>query len=288
MPSIRLVTQKPPTTLSAPKNTATKPTALIAGLPLAASVIMPPTRMTPWIAFVALMSGVCNRLGTREINSHPRKAATTKIASCASSSCMLVGPALVGIVGLRPALCFFERLADRPLADLTVVRYADLRGDLILEVELEVEVLLVLGLGEVLGYVPDEVVHVARVELAGVDRHRARQIYRTDDRYLAVLDGFPGFGELAVAAALGRQIHDHRPRFHALDHPTVDQLGGPPPGDERRGHDDVHLLYALADEPLVLLNLLFGPLLFFLFGGLFFLTLDDVFVPRRLGEGVEP
>src|SRR3712207_885322 len=149
MPSIRLVTQKPPTTLSAPKNTATKPTALITGLPLAASVIMPPTRMTPWIAFVALMSGVCNRLGTREINSHPRKAATTKIASCASSCCTLTGLAFPGGSG------FLQRLADRFLADLATVRYAGLRGDLILEVELEVEVLLVSVFGPVLGYVPD-------------------------------------------------------------------------------------------------------------------------------------
>ena len=95
MPSIRFVTQKPPTTFSAPKKTATKPIPLIIGLPLAASVIIPPTRMTPWIAFVALMSGVCSRLGTREINSHPRKAATTKIASCASNSCTLTGLALL-------------------------------------------------------------------------------------------------------------------------------------------------------------------------------------------------
>src|SRR3712207_5808138 len=133
MPSIRLVTQKPPTTLSAPKNTATKPTALITGLPLAASVIMPPTRMTPWIAFVALMSGVCNRLGTREINSHPRKAATTKIASCARSSCTLAGLAFPGGAGLG----LLQRFADRFLADLPAIRYAGLRGDLILEVELE-------------------------------------------------------------------------------------------------------------------------------------------------------
>ncbi len=149
MPSIRFVTQKPPTTLSAPKNTATKPTALIMGLLLAASVIMPPTRMTPWIAFVALMSGVCSRLGTREINSHPRKAATTKIASCVSSSCMLAGLAFPRRAGLG----LLQRLADCFLADLAAVRYAGLRGDLVLEVELEVEVLLVFVLGAVLRYV---------------------------------------------------------------------------------------------------------------------------------------
>ena len=122
MPSIRLVTQNPPTTLSAPKNTATKPTAWIMGLVLAASVIMPPTRMTPWMALVALMSGVCSRFGTREINSHPRKAATTKIASCASNSCTLAGLALLpGGAGL---LRLFERLAGGLVADLTAVGYA--------------------------------------------------------------------------------------------------------------------------------------------------------------------
>jgi hypothetical protein len=127
MPSIRFVTQNPPTTLSAPKNTATKPTALITALPLVASVIIPPTNMMPWIAFVALMSGVCNRFGTREINSHPRKAASTKIASCVSNSCTLTGLALSGGAGLKG-------LADRRLADLAPVRYAGLRDDLILEV----------------------------------------------------------------------------------------------------------------------------------------------------------
>src|SRR3712207_1392476 len=129
MPSIRFVTQNPPTTLSAPKNTATKPTALITALPLVASVIMPPTNMTPWIAFVALMSGVCSRFGTREINSHPRKAATTKIASCVSNSCTLTGPALPGGAGLG-----LKGLADLCLADLAAVHYAGRRDDLILEV----------------------------------------------------------------------------------------------------------------------------------------------------------
>src|SRR3712207_6161669 len=132
MPSIRFVTQKPPTTLRAPKNTAATPTAPMTGLVLEASVIMPPTRMTPWIAFVALMSGVCSRFGTREINSHPRKAARTKIASCASNSCTLAGLAV-----LRPALRSLQRLAGRRLADLASVRYARLRDDLVLEVELE-------------------------------------------------------------------------------------------------------------------------------------------------------
>src|SRR3712207_2743671 len=142
MPSIRFVTQKPPTTFSAPKNTATKPPALMMGLLLAASVIMPPTRMTPWIAFVALMSGVCSRFGTREINSHPRKAATTKIASCASNSCTLTGLAVCGVAGLRPALRSLQRLAGRRLADLAFVRYAGPVHDLVLEVELEMEILL--------------------------------------------------------------------------------------------------------------------------------------------------
>ena len=88
MPSIRFVTQKPPTTFIAPKNTATKPTTFIAKEPSEASVIMPPTRITPWMALVALMSGVCNRFGTREISSNPRNAAMIKMARCASSSCL--------------------------------------------------------------------------------------------------------------------------------------------------------------------------------------------------------
>ena len=86
MPSIRFVTQKPPTTFAAPKTTATNPTAIMMGSVASASVIMPPTRITPWMALVALMSGVWSRFGTLEICSYPKNAAMIRMASCERSS----------------------------------------------------------------------------------------------------------------------------------------------------------------------------------------------------------
>ena len=88
MPSIRFVTQKPPTTFIAPKTTAVRPTTVVKVSLAEASAMIAPTRTMPCMAFVALMSGVCSKFGTREINSNPRKAAMTKMATCASSSCM--------------------------------------------------------------------------------------------------------------------------------------------------------------------------------------------------------
>ena len=40
----------------------------------------------PWIAFVALISGVCSVFGTFEITSKPTNAASTRIASSVSRS----------------------------------------------------------------------------------------------------------------------------------------------------------------------------------------------------------
>ena len=140
------------------------------------------------------------------------------------------------------------------------------RDDLILEVQVEVQVFLVFVLGLIFGDVPDEVVHVARVELAGVYGHGAGQVYGTDDPDPLVLDGLPGLGELAVAPALGREVDDDGPRLHALDHILVHELRGLHAGNERRRDDYVHLLHALPDELLVLIELLLGPPFVFLLG----------------------
>ncbi len=58
---------------------------------------------------------------------------------------------------------------------------------------------------------------VARVHLARVVRDGGRQVDRPDDRHAAVLDGLARARQLAVAAALGEQVDDHRARLHALD-----------------------------------------------------------------------
>src|SRR5215203_7412202 len=104
-----------------------------------------------------------------------------------------------------------------------------------------------------------------------------------------MLDGLPSLGELTVAAALCREVNDHGPRLHALDHVLVYELRGLPAWDERRRDDDIHLLHAFPDELLVLIELLLGPPFVFLFFAVLFLlfALDDVPVPRRFGVRVE-
>ena len=91
MPSIRFVTQKPPTTFIAPKMTAIMPTVVVKPSEAEASAMIAPTSTIPCIAFVALMSGVWSRFGTREINSNPRNAEMTKIANWARS-CEVIRP----------------------------------------------------------------------------------------------------------------------------------------------------------------------------------------------------
>ena len=76
--SIRSVTTKPPTTFSVASTTATKPRTICV-VPFAVpSTVIAPTRMTPWMAFVPDMSGVCRMLGTFEMTSKPTKEARTK------------------------------------------------------------------------------------------------------------------------------------------------------------------------------------------------------------------
>ena len=53
--------------------------------------------------------------------------------------------------------------------------------------------------------------------------------------------GLAGNRQLAIAAALHRQIDDDRARAHGMDHVGGDEPGGGTPGDQRRGDDDVLL-----------------------------------------------
>src|SRR5215211_531647 len=169
------------------------------------------------------------------------------MASWASSTPTLA-PLFRGLLGFlfRRFLRLRKGFPGRLVPDLTLVRNAGRVDDLILEVELEVGVLLVFVLGPVFRDVGDEVVHVAREQLAGVDRHAARKVDRPEDLHVFVLDGLPWLGQLAVASALGREVDDHRPRFEALYHLPVNQPVGLPALYERRSYDDVHLLYTLA------------------------------------------
>ena len=75
--------------------------------------------------------------------------------------------------------------------------------DLVVPVDLERLVLLV---EEQL----EEGVEVLGVEARRVDRHRRREVDGADDLDAVHLDRLAGHGRFAVAAALGREIDDHR------------------------------------------------------------------------------
>ena len=65
----------------------------------------------------------------------------------------------------------------------------------------------------------------------------------------------PGSRELAVAARLAGEVHDHRAGPHRLDGGAGDQLGRRAAGDERRGDDHVGARRGLGEQ-LGLLGLL--------------------------------
>ncbi len=159
-----------------------------------------PTMTMPWIAFVPDISGVCSSVGTFEITSMPRKMARIRTVS-----------------STRNWLC--HQAATRFL------RHAGAGGDLVVPVELQ------LAVGrEVL----EQREHVARVELARVGRHRARQVEQADDRDAVDLDDLAGHGQLAVAAGLGGEVDDHRARAHAAHGRRRDQPRRGPAGDRAR------------------------------------------------------
>ena len=100
---------------------------------------------------------------------------------------------------------------------------------------------------------------VLRVHLARVVGHERRRIRRPEDRHAFVDDDFVGPGQLAVAAALGREVDDDRARRHAVDHFRGDEDRRLLAGNQRRRDDDVaagddleHHLALAAVERLVL------------------------------------
>ena len=88
----------------------------------------------------------------------------------------------------------------------------------------------------------EEGVEVLGVEQRGGGRDAARHVEMADDLD-AVGRGhhLAGHGALDIAAALDREIDDHRARLHRGDHRGRHQLRRRPAGDQRRGDDDVLL-----------------------------------------------
>ena len=73
------MTRKPPTTLIVPKAIAITRIVLFRTPSASPMTRMPPSTTMPWMALVALISGVCSEFGTFEMTSKPTNAASTRI-----------------------------------------------------------------------------------------------------------------------------------------------------------------------------------------------------------------
>ncbi len=102
----------------------------------------------------------------------------------------------------------------------------------------------------------EEVVEVPGIHLAGIARHRGGEVHRADDRDALVFHRFPGPGQLAVAAALGTKVDDHRAGFHPLHRGAIDQPRRRPARHGSRGDHEVGQRDAVVDHGLLLRPLL--------------------------------
>src|SRR5262249_60507148 len=75
-----------------------------------------------------------------------------------------------------------------------------------------------------------------------------RHVAITEDLDPACVHHVLRLGELAIAAALDREIDDHRARTHRGNHVFRDQPRCLPAGDQRRRDHDVLFLNVLGDE----------------------------------------
>src|SRR6185312_4175826 len=125
-----------------------------------------PTITIPWIAFVPDISGVCSSVGTFEITWTPRKAARIRTVSSIRKLVFTVAPAPAKPA---PPPCWSLRQASGSW-DL-LPGHARACRDLVVEVEDE------RALGREVG---EQRLDVARVELARVVGHLARQVEPAD------------------------------------------------------------------------------------------------------------
>ena len=73
----------------------------------------------------------------------------------------------------------------------------------------------------------DEGVEVARVEARGGRGEAARHVEVADDLDAVVVDHLAGLGDLDIAAALDREVDDHRARPHRLHHRAARPASAP-------------------------------------------------------------
>src|SRR5262245_47605659 len=291
---MRSVTTKPPTTLAEASTTAISPTTVVSvSLWPSPATSIAPTITIPWIAFVPDISGVCSSVGTLEISSNPRKMASTRIVTSNDNvrAWLIVSTPLwprrrrpVPARSPRPGWGPFARrprgrryrvsgerrvpipcqiVHTRPFWScgyLLFARDAGRRCDLVVPVELQ----LAFG-GEVLQEGED----VARVELAGVVRHRARQVRVADDRHVLADDHLAKLCQLAVSACLGCEIDDHRAGPHRDDRGGGDQAWCGAAGDEGGRDHRVEVRQASLERLLLALLRLFAELARVALGRLF-------------------
>jgi hypothetical protein len=226
------------------------------------------------IALVIAISGVCSEWLTFQITWKPTKTASTKTMKCcmklsrreeareqhqrapppargrpgcgSARKADLLRPLFLGrqflrlFLGLgggdRLHLGRRRRIGDRPVmgdgraADHVILHVVDDHA--------------ILARREVRQHVAD----VGGVERGGLRRHARGEVGVADDGHAVVGDDLlVGHGQVAVAAALGREVDDDRAALHHLDHVLGPELRRGPAGDQRGGDDDVDLGGKLAE-----------------------------------------
>ena len=91
-------------------------------------------------------------------------------------------------------------------------------------------------------------VEVLGVEARGGGGEPARHVEVTDDLDAVHRHDLAALGAFDIAAALDREIDDHRARPHRGDHILGDEPRRRPAGNERGGDDDVLLLDVVGDQ----------------------------------------
>ena len=138
-----------------------------------------------------------------------------------------------------------------------------------------------------------EVQKVFGIKRGGGRGQPGRQIGKAGYGHPMFDNGLARLRQGAIAAAFGGHINNNGPRRHGLDHGFIDQFGGGPPGDQRRGNHNVLFGDMLGDQ-LGLFLLILGRHLLGItaggFGGLELFIFDgDKFCPQRghlfLGRG---
>ena len=94
----------------------------------------------------------------------------------------------------------------------------------------------------------DEGKQIARIQARGRGGDAARDIGKADDLDAADIGDFAGPGALDIAAALDREIDQHRARLHRLHHVRGDEARRGPARNQRRRDDDVLLLDVLGGQ----------------------------------------